>query len=149
GRRMRRIYGERDLLIAEALRTGLWRRLDAPSLAALACTLVYEPRRDESGAGERGLPRGAFRAALEETDALWARLDDLERAHGLEGSEPIAAGLAPAVHLWARGGSLDRVLAEADMAAGDFVRWCKQSIDLLDQLSLVAEGELARTARKA
>jgi ATP-dependent RNA helicase HelY len=34
------------------------------------------------------------------------------------------------------------------MAAGDFVRWCKQTIDLLDQLSLVAEPELARTARQ-
>jgi ATP-dependent RNA helicase HelY len=44
---------------------------------------------------------------------------------------------------------LDRVLSEADMAAGDFVRWSKQTIDLLDQLSLVADGELASTARKA
>ena len=45
---------------------------------------------------------------------------------------------------------LDRVLDEADMAAGDFVRWAKQTIDLLDQLSIVAEdGDLGRTARKA
>jgi ATP-dependent RNA helicase HelY len=36
------------------------------------------------------------------------------------------------------------------MAAGDFVRWAKQTIDLLDQLSIVAEdGDLARTARRA
>ena len=44
---------------------------------------------------------------------------------------------------------LDRVLLEADMAAGDFVRWAKQTIDLLDQLSLVADADLARTARAA
>ena len=37
----------------------------------------------------------------------------------------------------------------ADMAAGDFVRWSKQTIDLLDQLSLVAEQPIAGTARKA
>ena len=54
------------------------------------------------------------------------------------------------MHSWARGGMLDRVLIDADMAAGDFVRWAKQTIDLLDQLSIVAEdAALARNARTA
>jgi ATP-dependent RNA helicase HelY len=147
---MRRIYGERDLLVAESLRLGLWKSLDAASLAAVACCLVYEPRRDEAGPDERGWPRGPFRVALNETLELWARLDDLEQDHRLPGSESPAAGLAQAMHSWARGMPLDRVLDEADMAAGDFVRWAKQTIDLLDQLSIVAEdGNLGRTARKA
>ncbi|MGP6171176.1 DEAD/DEAH box helicase [Microbacterium sp. A204] len=150
GRTMRRIYGERDLLVAESLRQGLWNGLDAPSLAAMACCLVYEPRRDEANSGERGLPRGAFRVAYEKTTTLWSELDDLEQDHNLPGSEPLAAGLAGAMHAWARGALLDRVLIDADMAAGDFVRWAKQTIDLLDQLSIVAEDlTLARTARQA
>jgi ATP-dependent RNA helicase HelY len=149
GRTMRRIYGERDLLVAESLRRGLWRNLDAPSLAALACTLVYEPRRDDAGPGERGYPRGAFRIALDETQTLWQQLDDLEREHRLPGTEPLAPGLSTAMHSWARGAMLDRVLAEADMAAGDFVRWAKQTIDLLDQISLVADAPLAGVARRA
>ena len=149
GRTMRRIYGERDLLVAESLRQGLWNALDAPSLAALACCLVYEPRRDEAGPGERGLPRGPFRAALDATQTLWQELDDLERDHRLPGSETPASGLAPAMHGWARGLPLDSVLTLADMAAGDFVRWAKQTIDLLDQISLVAEPKLAKTARTA
>lgn len=149
GRTMRRIYGERDLLVAESLRRGLWKELDAPSLAALACSLVYEPRRDESGPGERGFPRGAFRTAYADTLDLWQHLDDLEREHRLPGSEPVSAGLAQAMHSWARGATLDRVLDEADMAAGDFVRWSKQTIDLLDQLSIVADAPLATTARRA
>ncbi len=149
GRTMRRIYGERDLLVAESLRQGLWNGLDAPSLAALACCLVYEPRRDEAGPGEHGLPRGPFRTALQETSTLWSRLDDLEREHRLPGSEPPATGLARAMHSWARGAALDSVLREADLAAGDFVRWAKQTIDLLDQLSIVGEGELAVVARRA
>ena len=149
GRTMRRIYGERDLLVAESLRQGLWNGLDAPSLAAMACCLVYEPRRDD-GAGERNLPRGAFRAAFDRTTTLWAELDDLEQDHHLPGSEPPSAGLAGPMHAWARGALLDRVLVDADMAAGDFVRWAKQTIDLLDQLSIVAEdGGVARTARQA
>jgi ATP-dependent RNA helicase HelY len=150
GRTMRRIYGDRDLLVAESLRQGLWRNLDAPSLAAMASCLVYEPRRDEQTAGERGLPRGAFRIAYDATTRLWAELDDIEHDYSLPRTEPLAPGLAAAMHSWARGGALDSVLIDADMAAGDFVRWAKQTIDLLDQLSIVAEdGELARTARRA
>lgn len=149
GRTMRRIYGERDLLVAESLRRGLWDGLDAPALAALACALVYEPRRDDTGPGEYGLPRGPFRAALEETQILWQELDDLERENRLPGTEPLALGLTSAMHQWTRGAALDRVLADADMAAGDFVRWAKQTIDLLDQLSLVADAPLAGVARKA
>lgn len=149
GRTMRRIYGERDLLVAESLRTGIWKDLDAASLAALACSLVYEPRRDENGPGEHGLPRGPFRAALTATQDLWQRLDDVEQAHHLPGTDPVATGLAQAMHSWARGVPLDQVLVLADLAAGDFVRWTKQTIDLLDQLSLVADGPVATTARKA
>ncbi|MFI8632160.1 DEAD/DEAH box helicase [Microbacterium sp. NPDC077663] len=147
GRTMRRIYGERDLLVAESLRRGLWRDLDPAGLAALACCLVYEPRRDE--AGEYRLPRGPFREALTKTQDLWSRLDDLEQDHHLPGTEAIATGLAQAMNSWARGASLDVVLTEADMAAGDFVRWAKQTIDLLDQLSIVADAGVATTARKA
>jgi ATP-dependent RNA helicase HelY len=149
GRTMRRIYGERDLLVAESLRTGIWNELDPAALATLACCLVYEPRRDESGTPERGLPRGPFRAALTATQDLWARLDDLEQDHHLPGTEPVATSLAEAMHSWARGMPLERVLIQADMAAGDFVRWAKQTIDLLDQLSLVADAPLATTARRA
>ena len=149
GATMKRIYGERDLLVAESLRTGIWTELDPAGLAALACCLVYEPRRDEAGPGEHGLPRGAFRAALSETQTLWSRLDDLEQDHRLPGSAPVATGLAQAMHSWARGASLDRVLQEADLAAGDFVRWSKQTIDLLDQLSIVADPPVAVTARRA
>jgi ATP-dependent RNA helicase HelY len=149
GRTMRRIYGERDLLVAESLRLGIWNELDAASLAALACCFVYEPRRDEAGPGEQRLARGPFRTALGETQDLWQRLDDVERAHHLPGSEAIATGLAQAMHSWSRGVALDRVLIEADLAAGDFVRWAKQTIDLLDQLSLVADAGVGSVARKA
>jgi ATP-dependent RNA helicase HelY len=149
GATLKRIYGERDLLVAECLRRNVWNQLDAPSLAAMACALVFEPRRDEGLVSDRYLPKGAFRPALEKTTELWSILDDLERDHRLPGSEPISTGLSLAMHGWARGGSLNKVLQDADMAAGDFVRWTKQTIDLLDQLSLVAQGPVGRTARQA
>ncbi len=149
GRMLRRIYGERDLLVAECLRRGVWNELDPAGLAAMAAALVYEPRRDEGQLSDRFLPKGAFRPALEKTTDLWSRLDDLERAHKLPGSNPISTGLSLAMNRWAQGVSLDKVLQDADLAAGDFVRMTKQTIDLLDQLSVVADGNVGRTARKA
>ncbi|MET0844506.1 MAG: DEAD/DEAH box helicase [Mycetocola sp.] len=149
GRTLKRIYGERDLLVAEALRRGVWNDLDPASLAAMASCIVFEPRRDEGTMADRYLPGGAFRVALDRTQDLWARLDDTEQENRLPGSEPLATGLCVAMHKWARGSSLNVVLTEADMAAGDFVRWTKQTIDLLDQLSIVADGGVGRNARKA
>ena len=53
------------------------------------------------------------------------------------------AGFAWPVHRWARGQTLSAVLTAAaqngqELAAGDFVRWCRQVIDLLDQFAAVA-----------
>jgi ATP-dependent RNA helicase HelY len=149
GRALRRIYGERDLLVAESLRTGLWNDLDAPSLAAMACAIVFEARRDDGQAPEYALPRGAFRPALERTQLLWAELDDLEQEHKLPGTVPLATTLSLPMYQWANGAPLEKVLREAGLAAGDFVRWCKQTIDLLDQISIVADGQVGRTARAA
>ena len=39
--------------------------------------------------------------------------------------------------------------AGQELSAGDFVRWCKQLLDLLDQLAAVGGAELAGTARAA
>lgn len=149
GRMLQRIYGERDLLVAEALRRGAWTKLDAPGLAAMASTLVFEPRREDYEPDARRLPPGAFRNALEHTEQLWAELTELEERRRLPRTDPLAAGIALATYRWAQGSRLDDVLRESQLAAGDFVRWMKQAIDLLDQLSLVADGGLGRTARQA
>ena len=54
------------------------------------------------------------------------------------------------VHRWASGRSLSVVLRDSDLAAGDFVRRCKQTVDLLDQIADVApEAAVSRAARKA
>lgn len=159
GRLLARIYGERDLLIAECLRRGVWRGIDAPSLAALACALCYEPRRESERAGQ--LPGGGFASAFSETLALWEWLAEFAERPRLGGSERPHAGLAYAMYAWARGWSLSRTLEHAEVSAGDFVRWARQTIDLLDQIAqlarlaeLPAEFEeqllqFAQTAREA
>ncbi len=150
GRTMRRIYGERDLLVAESLRTGIWRELDAavPRDAGVLPRVRAAPGRIRSG-GAGAAPRSVPRRSHGHSGPLGAA------GRPREGPPPAGhrgrsrRGWPQAMHSWARGMPLERVLIEADMAAGDFVRWAKQTIDLLDQLSLVADAPLATTARKA
>ena len=149
GRRLQRIYGDRDLLVSESLESGAWTDLTPAQLAAMAATIVYEPRREDAPGTEHALPRGAFRPALEATLTIWSRLDDLERDARLAGSQPPTPAMALGMFRWASGSSLDDVLRTLDLAAGDFVRWSKQVIDLLDQIRNAADGPLAQTAVRA
>jgi ATP-dependent RNA helicase HelY len=51
------------------------------------------------------------------------------------------------VHRWAQGHPLETVLRESDLSPGDFVRWCRQTLDLLDQVQAsAAPGSLLRAA---
>ena len=82
-------------------------------------------------------------AALLETTRVWAEITARERALGLPPTRDPDAGFAAAVAAWCRGNSLADALAVAvaggtDLSAGDFVRWCRQVIDLLDQVAGVA-----------
>jgi ATP-dependent RNA helicase HelY len=149
GRRLKRIYAEADLLVAECLREGVWTGLDGPGLAACASAVVYQARRDETGLSPR-MPPGRARHALDETVRIWSALEDAEHAHALEVSPEPDLGLAWAVHRWASGARLDSVLQDADLAAGDFVRWCKQVVDLLGQIEQAAgEAEGGAALRRA
>ncbi|GEK16936.1 DEAD/DEAH box helicase [Cellulomonas persica] len=146
GRWLRRIYAENDLLLAECLRRGVWDDLDAPGLAAAVSTVVYRSRREEDTEPHvPGGPRSRLGVALEGTVRAWSELEDLESAHRLETIQPLDLGLVEAVHRWAAGRSLDAVLRGSDLTAGDFVRWCKQVIDVLDQLAQAGPHERIRT----
>ncbi|SNQ50190.1 putative helicase HelY (fragment) [Frankia canadensis] len=152
GRILARIYCEQDLLVAECLRAGVWEELTPPALAAAVSALVFEPRGDDVGAP--ALPGGvALRDCLDEMARLSARLGDVEQAHRLSFLRPPELGFVPAAHDWAHGRSLERVLtgSAVELTAGDFVRWMRQLLDLLDQIAKVApEGtRVRRTARAA
>lgn len=147
GRTLARIYGERDLLISECLREGVWNKLDAPGLAAMAAVLVYEARRDEEW--QPKLPKGNFAEVLQTTSDIWSELEFLAKSHRLGQTPPLDLSLCLPIHRWASGARLDTVLDSADLLAGDFIRWTKQIIDLLDQVAQTAEPELAATARAA
>lgn len=143
------IYTEVDLLVAQALRDGIWAELDPPSLAALAAALVYEGRQQREEAPR--LPGGALRTALDRTWDLAVQLEDVEKAHGVRFQRDLDFGFVWALHKWAEGARLSRILAESELAAGDFVRWTRQVIDLLDQIAeaLPDDSPMRSRARSA
>ncbi|KGM09850.1 DEAD/DEAH box helicase [Cellulomonas bogoriensis] len=152
GQGLRRLYAESDLLVAECLRRGVWDGLDAAGLAAAVSSLVYEARREDPDhtPAVPGGPQGRLAAALDEQVRVWSRLEDLEQSRGLQATRRVDLGLVVPVHRWASGRGLGAVLEGTDLAAGDFVRWCKQVIDLLDQVAQAATSQGTRsTARRA
>jgi ATP-dependent RNA helicase HelY len=149
GERLMRIYTDMDLVAAECLRNGLWDDLSPSGLAAALSALVFEARRPDDAHAPR-LPGGAVKQVLADTVSVWADLDALEREHKLDFLREPDLGFAWAAYRWAEGATLDEVLQETDLAAGDFVRWVKQLLDLTDQVADAArETELRTTAREA
>ncbi|MEE1939147.1 DEAD/DEAH box helicase [Streptomyces sp. TRM 70361] len=155
GRRLARLYGELDLLASECLREGVWEGLSPAELAACASALVYEARSADDALPPT-LPGGKARDALGEMVRIWGRLDALEEQHRINQSEGVGQrepdlGFAWAAYRWAEGDGLDAVLRQAEMPAGDFVRWCKQLVDVLGQIAAAAPegGTVARSARRA
>jgi len=149
GQNLRRLYTEKDLLAAECLRGGIWTRLDPPALAACVSALVHEPRGEEAEPSPR-LPTDDVAEAIAQMMQLWGELEDREKEAALPATGSPDAGMAWMVHRWASGQRLDTVLRGQDVAAGDFVRRCKQLVDLLGQIADAApDPDLRRTARKA
>jgi ATP-dependent RNA helicase HelY len=143
GRRLSRLWGESDLLVAECLRHRVWVGLGPAELAAVASSLVYDSRRDDGG-----VPRvpDSAQVAVDATVALWQDLVADERRHHLDRTREPDLGFAWPVHRWAKGEALSSVLSTArahgnELSAGDFVRWCRQVLDLLDQIRAVCGGE--------
>ena len=136
GHSLARIYNDNDLLVTQALRTGLWDGLTGPELAAVASALVFQGRTDEPRTPE--IPTRNVARALRDQARLLAELKDLEHTYKVAYLGDVDSGFAQAAYSWVLGRALPQVLAEADMAPGDFVRWCKQLADFLDQVAVAA-----------
>ncbi len=162
GRLLARIYSESDLLVAECLRTGAWADLKPAELAAVVSAVLYESRGgpDSSGPGAAfaaEAPTQRLRQALQQTSRLSDDLRADEQTHRLAPSREPDDGFVNVLYRWARTGDLAAALAAAEPAgagspllAGDFVRWCRQVLDLLDQVRNAApDAELRATAKRA
>jgi ATP-dependent RNA helicase HelY len=159
GRLLARIYSESDLLVAECLRTGAWADLKSAELAAVVSAVVYETRGGDGPgapfAAEAPTPR--LRQALHQTAKLSFALRADEQTHRIAPSREPDDGFVNVIYQWARTGDLAASLDAADatgsgspLLAGDFVRWCRQVLDLLDQVRNAApDPEVRATAKRA
>jgi ATP-dependent RNA helicase HelY len=138
GQRLRRIYGEKDLLISQSLRMGAFGDLDAAEVAALASILVYQAKREDRGLRPK-MPSVSLESAVDTVVREWSALEDVEEAAKLPLTGEPELGLVWPIFKWAKGRHLQDVLSGTDLAAGDFVRWVKQVIDLLDQLAKIPD----------
>ncbi|UXN31106.1 RNA helicase [Glutamicibacter sp. M10] len=150
GRRLRRIYGDRDLLTSQILETGKLTKLNSDELCAVVASLVYQARRDGDRADPK-MPTDKIADIWNSTIKIWGELSDAEEALSLDPTAPPESGLIWPMYKWARGASLNSALRGTDMAPGDFVRWAKQVIDTLDQFAKNPElpPMLVRNAYKA
>jgi ATP-dependent RNA helicase HelY len=159
GRLLARIYSESDLLVAECLRTDAWTGLKDAELAGVLSSVVYETRGSDGPGAPRNeqIPTARLRQALAQTRRLSAQLRADEHRHRITPSREPDDGFVAAIHRWASSGDLVTALAAADaegtgsaLSPGDFVRWCRQVLDLLDQVRNAApQPELRATAKRA
>jgi ATP-dependent RNA helicase HelY len=159
GRLLARIYSESDLLVAECLRTGAWSGLKPAELAAVVSAVLYEARGGDGPGAPFGadVPTPRLRQALGQTARLCTALRADEQTHRIGQSREPDDGFVHVIYRWARTGDLAAALAAAEaygsgspMSAGDFVRWCRQVLDLLDQVRNAApDPDVRSTAKRA
>ena len=148
GRTLMRIYTEMDLVAAECLRRASGRGSTRPSSRPPCRSWSSRPVAPTTPP-RRGCPADRVRDVVSDMVSLWADLDRLERDHRLEFLREPDLGFAWAAQAWASGAGLDDVLRETDLAAGDFVRWMKQLLDLAGQVADAAGGRPASRLRRA
>ena len=150
GEMLARIYHECDLLVAEALRGGLFDQLDATAVAALASTFTYEARRNDGRPEEPWFPSSRLKRRWAELDAMATELNLAEEEAGLPLTRRPDPGFVAHAHGWAAGEELSEVIVDEGVSGGDFVRNVKQLIDLVRQLGQMApEPATAKAARDA
>jgi len=146
GRTLARIFHELDLVVAEALTDGLFDELNAAELASLLSTFVYEFRRAEDP--PRPIIPKTLASKWKTLQALSNKIAHDEESSGLSPHRSLDPGLMDVTFAWASGDELIDILNE-DLTAGDFVRTMKQLIDLLRQISLVAQLQETRDSALA
>ena len=158
GHRLARVYSESDLLVCECIEDGVFDGLAPAELAAVVSAMVFESRGDRGGSiltGEK-IP-GGVRSAVRDVADRWTDIIAAEARHRLEPSREPDVGFVAPMYQWSSGGTLAATLIAAGergqpLPAGDFVRWCRQVIDLLDQIrqtSLATRPGLAAVATAA
>ncbi len=170
GEQLRSVYHECDLLITEALRSGVFDDAEPATIAAVLSSFVYEPKRAKRSGPHRQTPtrkqrvrndrlgdqrRSDINQRVGSVIGLAAYVSEVEDRYQVRHAKDPDPGFASTIAAWVRGAPLTTVLeiAEHDagqLSPGDFVRNAKQVGDLCEQLARLCPGtELANCAEEA
>ena len=108
--------------------------------------LVFEARRPDDAARQRRRAGRVAPGAGARPTRCGATSRRWSAEHRLDFLREPDPGFAWAAWRWAEGDDLDDVLEGTELAAGDFVRWVKQLVDLAGQVADAA-GEAAAARR--
>ncbi|MBN9643515.1 DEAD/DEAH box helicase [Corynebacterium mendelii] len=153
GENLARIHNESDLLVAQCLRRGIWNDLDPAELAGAVSMCVFETRKQTSGRPDA--PTERLADAMNGITRIYGELAVDEQRWSLPGTREPDGGFSLAIHQWTAGAPMDYCMAAAaacgaELTPGDFVRWCRQVIDLLEQVAATGyTEEITRNARRA
>ena len=147
GEMLANVFHECDLLITEVIRLGLLDGLDAPTLAALVSTFVYEHRSPDEPPAP-WFPNDDVRRRWESIEQVSRELEYLEQRHGLAQHRPPDPTFAAIAYAWVSGEGFAQLVAEEELTGGDFVRTTKQLIDLLGQVAQTAPDRRTRAAAR-
>ena len=137
GQILRRLYTEKDLLLAQCLEEHVFDGLDAQQLASLVSAFIYEPRRAESGRFPSHFPggrTGAIALRVHQIEDIWDSLDYAVEQAGLDPLDQCCYQATGAIFGWSAEKPLLTVLRDMDIQPGDFVRTCKRLCDVLGQI---------------
>jgi ATP-dependent RNA helicase HelY len=151
GQRLRRVYSELDLLLTEAAAEGILDGLSAAEFAAVVSAFTFEPRRADP---EEVRLVGVVADRYSRIETAWKVLASVEAGHRVPATRAPEPGFAPLAYGWAAGADLEEIFEDEGFAAGDFVRNCRQLLDLMRQireafplLAAVASAAISATDR--
>ncbi|MGZ0230849.1 MAG: hypothetical protein ACKVKO_12995, partial [Acidimicrobiales bacterium] len=148
GKLLRQIHHEKDLILVEAIDSGIFDGLDAPALAAVVSCLSFESRSDET-ALDQYLPTQDLRIAVDRLHDLADDVIGTERRAGQIISRQPDEGFAEPAYRWAAGRDLAGSIP-TDITGGDFVRSTKRLVDVLRQVGEATTNPVpANVARRA
>jgi ATP-dependent RNA helicase HelY len=170
GQQLRAVYHECDLLIVEALRSGIFDDAEPATVAAVLSAFVYEPKRAKRTGPHRHTParkqrvrndrlgdqrRSDINQRVGSVMGLAAYVSEVEDRYKVAHTKDPDPGFASTIAAWVRGAPLTTVLEIADhdagqLSPGDFVRNAKQVGDLCEQMARLSPGtDLAAAAEEA
>ena len=144
---LKEIHSEQDLLISETIVRGILDDCDSDELPAILSSFIYQPRRDEYEIPNNLSSK--IRDKAKDITALANQLVATEVKYKIEYVKTPHFGIAEQMKKWAQGESLQKILRNSDLAAGDFVRNAKQITDLLRQISRLKIDKVSKAASES